>query len=124
MESEHNIAREDKEVSGIGMESKLFSPEVFETRGCLLHRAQRVDQMSRIVEIRLARVKVDRDWFHGRLGCRRLGVSETALTTMNVLIAGHRDQSVGTNPDNLGQPSAKGVYGTNLRLESKPDLDE
>jgi hypothetical protein len=102
MESEHNIAREDKEVSGIGMESKLFSPEVFETRGCLLHRAQRVDQMSRIVEIRLARVKVDRDWFHGRLGCRRLGVSETAVTIVNFRIAGRRGQSVDMDPGNFG----------------------
>jgi len=30
IESEHNIAREDKEVSRIGMESKVFPPEVLE----------------------------------------------------------------------------------------------
>jgi hypothetical protein len=32
IESEHNIAREDKEVSGMGMESKLFPPGFFGTR--------------------------------------------------------------------------------------------
>jgi len=58
--------------------------------------------MSRIVEIKLTRGKLVRDWFHGRLGCRRLGVSEMAVSKVNFRNAGHPEQSVGTNPDNLG----------------------